>query len=235
MKIAICDDEFRIRKEVEKALSDYFSDRLINVKLFLFENGHSLLKSTLDFDIAFLDVEMPMLSGVEVGRKLKEKNPNIIIFMITAYSEYLDDAFDLGAYRYLQKPLDIPRLYRSLDTALLSISSKNIKTISINNDSVIIPVNSIVYCETYKRKTKIVTTDGEFISRESLDAWRDKLSEVNFYSPHTSFIVNFNYLKSFNRKSLVLLFNEQNIEISVSPRNQKEFRAKIFLFAERGI
>ena len=70
MKIAICDDELRIRKEVENALSNYFSEKLINVEIQLFENGEDLLNSEINFDMAFLDVEMPIVSGVEVGKNL---------------------------------------------------------------------------------------------------------------------------------------------------------------------
>lgn len=235
MKIVICDDELRIRKEVENALSDYFSEKLINVEIHTFENGEDLLNSDISFDMAFLDIEMPTLSGVEVGKKLKQKFGNIVIFMITAYSEYLDDAFELGAYRFLPKPLDITRLYRSLDAALLSISSKEIKIICANNEAAIISTSSIIYCESYKRKTRIVTTNGEFISKERLNFWKEKLNELNFYSPHASFIINFNYIKSFNRKSLILSFNDKYFEISIAPKKQKEFRTKMFLFAERGM
>lgn len=235
MKIAICDDELKVRKETKSALNNYFSEKLIEFEIYDFANGEDLLNSKIDFDMAFLDIEMPTSNGVEIGKALKQRLANIVIFMITAYSEYLDDAFELGAYRFLQKPLDITRLYRSLDAALLSMSNRDIKIISINNESVIIPTSSIVYCESYKRKTKIVTTNGEFVSREHLDVWKDKLSELTFCSPHTSFIINFNYIKSFNRKSLVLTYLDKSIEISIAPKKQKEFRTKMFLFAERGM
>lgn len=235
MKIAICDDDLKIVKTMEQALSDYFADKLIDAEISAYKNGRELLNSNIVFDMAFLDVEMPSLSGVEVGKQLKNKNNNIVIFMITSFSEYLDDAFEIGAYRFLQKPIDIPRLYRSLDAALLSISNREIKFVCINNESAIIETNSIVYCESYKRKTKLITIDGEFISREKLDVWKGKLNELIFYSPHTSFIINFNYIKSFNRKALILSYNDKTIEISIAPKKQKEFRTKMFLFAERGI
>lgn len=235
MKIAICDDDFRIRKDVKNALFDYFSEKLVKPEIYDFESGEDLLDSKVDFNMAFLDIEMPNISGVETGKKLKQKFSNIVIFMITAYSEYLDDAFELGAYRFLQKPLDITRLYRSLDAALLSISSRDIKIICINNESVIIPTNSIVFCESYKRRTKIVTTNGEFISREKLDVWKDKLNEINFYSPHASFVINFNYIKSFNRKSVIMSYSDKTVELSIAPKKQQEFRRKMFLFAERGM
>ena len=235
MKIAICDDELSIRQEMKNVLSNYFSEKLIDVELYDYDNGKDLLNSDINFDMAFLDVEMPMLDGIEVGKTLKNKHPNIVIFMITAYSDYLDDAFEIGAYRFLQKPLDVPRLYRSLDSAILSMSSKDVKVICANNESVIISTGSIVYCESYKRKTKIVTTNGEYISKEKIDYWKEILNELIFYSPHSSFIINFNYIKSFNRKSLILSYSKSNIEISIAAKKQQEFRAKMFLFAERGV
>lgn len=235
MKIAICDDELSTRNEIKYALSNYFDEKLIDAAIYDYNNGKDLLNSEITFDMAFLDVEMPMLDGIETGKALKQKHPNIVIFMITAFSDYLDDAFELGAYRFLQKPLDVPRLYRSLDAALLSMSSKDIKLICANNESVILSTGSIVYCESYKRKTKIVTTNGEYISREKIDYWKEILNELIFYSPHSSFIINFNYIKSFNRKSLILSYSNTNVEISIAAKKQQEFRTKMFLFAERGI
>lgn len=235
MKIAICDDELSIRQEIKSVLSCYFSEKLIDAEIYDYNNGEDLLNSEIIFDMAFLDVEMPMLDGIETGKSLKEKHPNIVIFMITAYSDYLDDAFEIGAYRFLQKPLDIPRLYRSLDSALVSISSKDVKVICANNESVVISTGSIVYCESYKRKTKIVTTNGEYISKEKINYWKEILNELIFYSPHSSFIINFNYIKSFNRKSLALSFSDRIFEIAIAPKKQQEFRTKMFIFAERGM
>ncbi len=235
MKIAICDDDFSIRQEIKSILSSYFSEKLIDAEIYGFNNGEDLLNSEICFDMAFLDVEMPMLDGIETGKALKHKHPNIVIFMITAFSDYLDDAFELGAYRFLQKPLDVPRLYRSLDAALNSMSSRDIKLICSNNESVVISTGSIVYCESYKRKTKIVTTNGEYVSKEKIDYWKEILNELIFYSPHSSFIINFNYIKSFNRKSLILSYSNSNVEISIAAKKQQEFRTKMFLFAERGI
>lgn len=235
MKIAICDDELLTRNEIKYSLSNYYSEKLIDTEIYDYNNGEDLLNSEINFDMAFLDVEMPMLDGIETGKALKHKYPNIVIFMITAFSDYLDDAFEIGAYRFLQKPLDVPRLYRSLDAALISMSSKDIKLICANNESVMLSTGSIVYCESYKRKTKIVTTNGEYISREKIDYWKEILNELIFYSPHSSFIINFNYIKSFNRKSLILSYSNSNVEISIAAKKQQEFRTKMFLFAERGI
>ncbi len=235
MNIAICDDELNIRNQIKEALTAYFDERLINAEIYCFESGEALINSQIDFELAFLDVEMPDIDGIEAGKQIKKRAPNAVIIIVTAHSNFLDDALELGVYRFLSKPIDIARLYRSLDAALQSISSREIKVLCSDNEATVITVNSIMYCENYGRKTKIVTTDGELISKERLDFWKDKLNELNFFSPHASFIINFNYIKRFNRNSLTLGYSDKNIEISIAPKKQKEFRRKMFLFMERGM
>lgn len=235
MNIAICDDELSVRNKIREALIAYFDERLIDAEIYCFESGEALLNSQVDFDLVFLDIEMSDINGIETGKQLKKRTPKTVIIIVTLHQNFLDDALELGVYRFLSKPIDIARLYRSLEAALQSISSRELKVLCSDNELTVISVNSIVYCETYGRKTKIVTTDGEIVSKERLDFWKDKLNELNFYSPHASFIVNFNYLKRFNRNTLTLEYLDKNIEISIAPKKQKEFKRKIFLFMERGM
>ena len=81
-------------------------------------------------DIVFLDIEMPGMNGIYVGNELKSQNRNIIIFVVTSYSEYLDEAMRFHVFRYLSKPLDKQR-FNALQTAsfksiLYAISKKRI-------------------------------------------------------------------------------------------------------------
>ena len=69
-------------------------------------------------DIVFLDVEMPGLSGIYIGNELKKKNEAVIIFVISSFSEYLDEAMRFHVFRYLSKPLERQRLFRNLRDAL---------------------------------------------------------------------------------------------------------------------
>lgn len=83
-----------------------------------FESGEALLADTGSKDIVFLDIEMAGLNGIYVGKALKEQNKNTIIFIITSYVEYLDDAMRFHVFRYLTKPLNPQRLYDNLKEAL---------------------------------------------------------------------------------------------------------------------
>ena len=93
MRIAICDDDENIRNKINKYLHDFLSKSHLKCpEIIMFEDGESLLKDSLAKDIVFLDVEMPGLKGIYVGKELRKANKNTIIFIISAFSEYLDDA-----------------------------------------------------------------------------------------------------------------------------------------------
>lgn len=85
-------------------------------------SGEELLNSDGRVDIAFLDVEMPGITGITVGKRLKEKYPYAKIFILTSYSDYLDEAMRFHVFRYLSKPVDKKRLFRNMKDALYQLS-----------------------------------------------------------------------------------------------------------------
>lgn len=119
MRILICDDDLLIVEKLQKYLKSYFSHLHLSCpEIVCFSDGESLLADPGDKDILFLDIEMPGLDGIYVGNELKKKDKDIIIFIITSYSEYLDEAMLFHVFRYLSKPIDRQRLFRNLKNAL---------------------------------------------------------------------------------------------------------------------
>ena len=91
MQIAICDDDPMIIKELQKDLEQYFRKHHLSCPpISQFTSGESLLNNKEEKDIVFLDVEMPGLNGIYVGNTLRERYPNILIFIVTSFMEYLD-------------------------------------------------------------------------------------------------------------------------------------------------
>lgn len=119
MRIVICDDDREQIEQLTRQLRQFFTS--LHSKLpdiVSFESGEALLADTGSKDIVFLDIEMAGLNGIYVGKALKEQNKNTIIFIITSYVEYLDDAMRFHVFRYLTKPLNPQRLYDNLKEAL---------------------------------------------------------------------------------------------------------------------
>ncbi|MDY2589148.1 MAG: response regulator [Agathobacter sp.] len=69
------------------------------------------MADTGEKDLLFLDVEMPGMNGIYVGTELKRQNPDIMIFIVTSYSEYLDATMRFQVFRFLTKPLNRQRFF----------------------------------------------------------------------------------------------------------------------------
>ena len=171
MRILICDDDPVILELLEKYINSYF--HTIGRKcpeIATFNNGESLLDDSDDKDILFLDIEMPGMNGIYVGNELKKRNNNIIIFVISSYSEYLDDAMRFHVFRYMSKPVDRQRLFRNMNDALDLYHSLTY-TIPIETKQGITTVSasSIIMIEAQSRKVIVHTVQGNYESVYNMD------------------------------------------------------------------
>ena len=102
MRIIICDDDIELTQELKKILVSFFQKNSLKLpEISIYNNGQDLLNDTCDKDIVFLDIEMPGMNGIYIGNELKQKNKNTIIFVVTSYSQYLDEAMRFHVFRYL--------------------------------------------------------------------------------------------------------------------------------------
>ena len=125
MRIIICDDNLLMVEEIHKYIQLYFQRSNSKCpEVVCFTDGESLLADEGDKDLVFLDVEMPGFNGIYIGNELKKKNNKIIIFVVTAFSEYLDDAMRFHVFRYISKPIDTKRFMRNLEDAIAEYNSK---------------------------------------------------------------------------------------------------------------
>ena len=129
MKILLVDDEqlqlLRLENACKKVLpeAEFFS-YTNPVKAFE-ENENN------NIDLAFLDIEMPKINGIELAKKLKKNNPKIKIIFATAYSEYALDAYKIHASGYITKPVNEERIKEEIDELGKTIELKSIKKLQI--------------------------------------------------------------------------------------------------------
>lgn len=226
MKIVVCDDNETYVDEIQRFVKSFFGDKSIEVDIDTYYNSKELYECNNIYDIAFLDIEMEPYSGIQIAKQIKQINPHVVIFIITSYNKYLDEAMDLNVFRYIQKPLDPQRLKDGIEKAIEYIDSNIISFyLKKGRTTKTLSANDIIYIETVGRSTKIVTTDDVYFSDYKIDFWKSKLIASFFYKIHKSFIVNMNYITAYQRDTLVL-FNQHKIPISY--RKQAEFR-KAFL------
>lgn len=231
MRIAICDDQQEYRKLIIQYVQFYFQEHLLDLETYEFDSGEELLSSDKTFDIVFLDIEMNELNGIQTTKKLNIRNKNTIIFIVTAYQKYLDDAMDLNVFRYIDKPIQAKRLYNGLDKAIDLINNNEIAFKTRNDGIVTIHKNDIIYVEVKRKIVYVNTTEKQYIAREKMDFFKENLTASYFAIPHVSYVVNFNFVKKFQRDK-VQLKNDQII--SIAPKKQTEIKKKFMKFMGEG-
>lgn len=161
------------------------------------KNGEEALRmlSKKKYDLAFLDINLPILSGIEVLEKLKEL-PYVIF--TTAFDKYAIKAFEMGAVDYLLKPFSLERFNQAVDRALGIIGKeanyfKSPKDLGISfkcdKKNYIVPFDEIVYISSGTRHSILYTVDEEIQTPLNLKDVEGMLP-VNFIRVHKQYIVN---------------------------------------------
>ena len=230
MNILICDDDKSMALSIQQAVETYFKEQKIQARIFRALSVEEALKIDKPFDLAFLDIKMGKHSGLDLGYRLKQQNPGVILFIITAYDIYLDDAFDLHAFRFLTKPLDITRLYKGLDAACNRIQSSVFR---FHGEYVSLNCNHIVCVYINKRKTQVVTTTESFESTEKLSYWQEQLPAAFFSQPHYSYLVNMNYVVRLEHDFALLIYGEHTLEVPCTQRKRATFKQHFLEFIRK--
>lgn len=151
-----------------------------------------------DIDLLFLDIDMPVINGINFFKSLS--NPPLCIF-VTSHPDYAVDAFDLHAFDYLLKPVKKERFDKAMQRVkeLFDIQEKalqytmNLKdgelTIKEGNTINKVQVNDIIYLEALTNYTKVVTAGRNYITLNNLKHFVEALPEEKFLRVHRSYAV----------------------------------------------
>lgn len=232
MRILICDDDILMCGQLQKYIESYFEKICVKCpEIICFSDGESLLADQGEKDILFLDIEMPGINGIYVGTELKKANEQIIIFVVTSYSEYLDDAMRFHVFRYLSKPVDKRRLFRNMKDALDLYNTRTIKIpIETRQGIHTLPASSIIALETRGRKVFVHTTICDFETVHNMQYYLDLLPKNCFFQTHRSFIVNFEHITDFDH-SLVHMAGGQ-FHAYLTKRKYTAFKDAYLLYLE---
>lgn len=117
MRIIAVDDEFLALEEFE----DTCRDLGIEDEIVKFNNPLDALSYVAQnkVDIAFLDIEMPVIKGIELAKRIKVLSPNVRVIFTTGYSDYALEAFGVDAVDYVLKPYEPQTIKKAYDKALL--------------------------------------------------------------------------------------------------------------------
>ena len=233
MRIAICDDEKNIRELIgNKVVRQYPEAEIV-----FFSSGEELLLSDMYIDILFLDIQMSGRNGMETARELRQKDKNMIIIFVTAVEEYVFQAFDVGAFHYIVKPIDdakfvdvLHRAVEGLDLQNKDVKEREEKYVLINNSGVHTKVilDEIVYAEVFNRKV-VIHKLNETIEYYGKMSDLEALTGDNFFRPHRAYLINFKYVEKYDATTIYL----EKGTVLMAKQNYPEFVKKYMKYIQR--
>lgn len=222
MKICICDDDCFTVREIRNLLEP-FQTEAESFSISDFSCGEDLIefyKNGGSFDIVFIDIEMKGINGIEAAETIREFAPETIIIFVSSYSSYIFDAFRIEALHFLVKPIKEKEFIEVFTRAMKKYTAVNASVIlkweSVRNK---ISINKISYVEGYRRHLTVHTAEGIFESVGKISEIYEILKPHGFVRVHQGFIVNMNYIKSFNASEVVLTDGSR---VAVSVRKKQE-------------
>ncbi|RZK40288.1 MAG: response regulator transcription factor [Pedobacter sp.] len=217
MNCIIVDDEPLARQEMQALINDVSNIEILG----MFSNAPSALKflETNSVDVIFLDIEMPMVTGLEFAAQLPK---DTLVIFTTAYPKYALESYELDAIDYLLKPVEKTRLQKAIHKAetymkLLSDETEKNTIESNTGDFLIIKserrffrINfaDIKYIEGLKDYVVIYTANQKLITAMNLKTIHQKIPPNIFLRVSKSYVINIDFVDSFDHHNIFIGENE---------------------------
>ena len=237
IKIAICDDEANIRAY----LISLIRAQSCPCEIVEYDSAGDCLADTQEIDLLFLDIELtpdrPGLDGMALAQKIREQATETqpVIIFVTGCERYVFDAFDVGAFQYLLKPVDEEKFAQVFSRAVAQIGTAREKpgrvlTLQSANTSKTVPLDSIYYIESSNHKVELHLKNGEFACYATIGDLELELQD-QFFRIHKGYLVNLTYVAGYSKRSVTLTNGE---ELLLSKYKYQDFVKAYFRFLKRG-
>lgn len=213
LRIAICDDRPKELEVLNEYITEYLHTHTLDAEMKEFSHPDKLLTAikTKIFHFYILDIVMPMVSGLEIGKEIRRFDREAQIIYVTTEPQFALQAYAASPTNYLIKPIDKQQLFNTLTFALskIDLSEEPIFTVKTNGRLRILILSDILCCE-YRNHTVIFTLiDGEEVIsrtiRENFATYSAPLlKDARFLQCHTSYLVNMRRVECFAKDSFTL-------------------------------
>lgn len=230
MKILIVDDEKLALMRLKRLITEVSEPVIFSASSA--SEALSIVEKNPDIEVAFIDIKMPEISGLELAYRLLTINENLFIVFQTAYEEYALEAFKVGAIDYLLKPYtteDIKRVLKRIEKFRESREAVRFMVKTLKGDYRIISQDEIFYIKAELKDSSIRTKDDFIYYPLSISRFEEKLKNFDFFRVHKSYLINVKKISRINRihqSKLQFKFSGIDDTVTSSKEGAKLFRER---------
>ena len=210
MKLAICDDEKRIRDIIAESVKEVSE----KIEIEFYADAKGILSASFDSDILFLDIQMPGIDGMGAAKMLRSSGKKTVIVFVTALEDQVFNAFDVGAFNYIVKPFTKAKIIEVFKKAVKQAEDQRLvetaiseqeeagRTITVKsggaNTRVIL--SEVQYAEIYDRRIILHMESSDDIEYYGRISDLENIAGKDFFRVHRAYLVNLGAVKSYDSK-----------------------------------
>lgn len=194
INIAIVDDLSTDAVGLKNYVQTYYHEKNMDVQITIFTSGEEFSAAYTPgfYQLVFLDIYMKTVNGMEIAHMIRNANDNCALFFVTTSSEFAVSSYDVHADYYLLKPYEEHKLYHALDgIRFQNVSASCYIEIITDRIPVHVPIQSILYVDTYRNAIHLHTDAGPLKSYQTFQTFEEMIQEYDcFLSCYRGCIVN---------------------------------------------
>jgi DNA-binding LytR/AlgR family response regulator len=248
IKVLVVDDEIPSQKELAYIINQHPDFEVAGTA----GSGREALEllSRLKPQVAFLDIQLYDINGMDLAEKITHIDKNILIIFATAHDNFAVKAYELNALDYVVKPFDEIRIFKTLDRIRSNLTVQGTpapleetscplespleRICAVGNGRyMVINCKDIVYVMAEERKTLLKLKDDYLPSSFTLQELSEKLDQKDFLRVHRAYIVNLRHIKEvipwFNGSFKLIMEDRQTSEIPVSRHYARDLKQRLGL------
>lgn len=223
MKIAIVDDSREDADQLYGYVSRFAEEHNTPMHISVFYASFDFLEEYQgEYDVIFLDIEMPGSDGLEVAKEIRSKDAGVGIIFVTSMAQYAIQGYEVNAIDFMVKPIGYYNLSVKLEKAFQFCKRRNRGHILVNDKEGIrrFLITDISYIEKERDFLVFHTSQGESKCRGSMKMIKEKLDGLPFAECISGCLVNFDYVNCIGKDSVTL---QTQTVLPLSRRLKKQF------------
>lgn len=202
--LAIVEDNIDFYKQLMQYFEQYQAEKSLKFNITYFENSSSFLKESMTkYDAIFLDIMLPDGNGMDIAKKIRETNADVILVFVTNMTQFAIKGYEVNALDYILKPITYSLFSLTLNKVIHHLKHKVEKTVTLQlkNGMVRIPISSIYYIEVMKHNVIFHTKQGQFTMRDSMKRMEETFKDSSFAKCNSCYLVNLKNVTAISKDS----------------------------------
>lgn len=222
IRIAVIEDNPRDLEQIRSFLASYQQEHDLSFTVAAFKDPMKFLAEyRSDYDLVFMDIELPPFNGVEISRRLREIDSMVVLVFITNMEQFAVSGYEVDALDFVVKPINYLRFSSMMNKALRAIARRSEKEILVRSASRIarLRISQIYYVEIRDHLLIYHSSQGNLESWGKLSDVERELKDFDFVRCSSSYLVNLRHIISVDGDTV----NIAGDHIPISQRKRKAF------------